>query len=217
MAGVQLQQLSGVNNKCEGRKFMADVAEIVTEEVVADIVPPVVVTPPEEKKAETNSDNKEEIVTEEKKVEEPEKEKVSDDLAGLKAEIAKLQEDLATAKANGDSKVEKSTHDQVNELLKVKDGLVSDYEGILTEIIGSKMLGVPENLKELVPTNISLKEQLAWITKAEKSGIFKQGNPDIEIGKPLNPNNKQTIDTSKLSASSIMAMAYSNSVGKGKK
>ena len=196
---------------------MADVIEKVTEEVVADIVPEVVVDTPEEKVEADTSDNKEIVEPEAKKVVEPEEEKIVEDLAGLQATIAQLKADLATAKETGDSKVAKSTHDQVNELLKVKDGLVADYEGVLTGIIESKLLGVPENLKELIPANVSLKDQLDWLTKAEKSGIFKQVNPDIEIGKPLNPNNKQTIDTSKLSASSIMAMAYGNSVGRGKK
>lgn len=193
-------------------------ADVVIDEVKVDeVIPPVVdkvIDTPEVPEVVTDKleDVKEPVV---KKVEEPAEEKISDDLTGLKAEIAKLQADLATAKANGDSK---AALDQVNNLLAAKDTLVSDYEGILGGIVQSKLADVPENFKDLVPVNLSLKEQLDWLTKCEKAGIFKQqGNPDIEIGKPLNPNNKQTTDTSKLSASAIMALAYGNSKGRGKK
>lgn len=191
----------------------------VTPEVVETETPPVDVKPEDTKDETTNSDTKdnkpeevkEEEVKEPEKEEEPEKQD-SDEVVGLKAEIAKLQGELEQAKTSNDSKV---ALDQANTLLSVQKNLVSEYEGILNGIIDSKLQEIPENLRELLPANISLKERMDWIAKAEKSGLFKVSNPDIEIGKPLNPNNvKQTTDTSKLSASAIMAMAYGNSKSK---
>lgn len=194
-----------------------------TSEVVEKETPPVDVKPEDTKDETTNSDTKdskpedvkeptkEEEIKEPEKEEEPEK-KESDEVTGLKAEIVKLQGELEQAKTSNDSKV---ALDQANTLLSVQKNLVSEYEGILNGIIDSKLQEIPENLRELVPANLSLKERMDWIAKAEKSGLFKVSNPDIEIGKPLNPNNvKQTTDTSKLSASAIMALAYGNSKGK---
>lgn len=188
-----------------------------TPEVVEEQTPPVNDTP-EDNKETTNSDlkdNNKELETEPTK--EPEKEpekkeepenKENEKVTGLEAEIERLKGELKQVKAKDDSKV---ALDQVNTLLNEQKNLVAEYEGILTGIIDTKLEQIPENLKELVPANLSLKEKMDWLTKAEKSGIFKV-NPDIEIGKPLNPNNiKQPTDTSKLSTSSILAMAYGNS------
>lgn len=226
-------------------KIVKEILNQFNTEMAEDITPPV--DNPEDKGTEDNKDNansdnkdkpedkkeeppKEEPKEEEKK--EPEKEPEKKDekpedkkeepennndekVAGLEAEIERLKGELAKAQANGDSKV---ALDQANTLLNVQKNLVSEYEGILNGIIDTKLAEVPENLKELVPANLSITEKLEWITKAEKSGIFKAKDTDIEIGKPLNPNNvKQQTDTTKLSASALMAMAYGNSKGKGKK
>ncbi|HID0815705.1 hypothetical protein [Clostridium botulinum] len=192
-----------------------------TPEVVEEQNPPVK-NIPEDNKETANSDlkdnNKESIKEPTKEdTKEPEKEpekkeepenKDNEKVTGLEAEIERLKGELKQAKAKNDSKV---ALDQVNTFLDEQKNLVAEYEGILNGIINAKLQEIPENLKELVPANLSLKENLDWLTKAEKSGVFK-ANPDIEIGKPLNPNNiKQPTDTSKLSASSILAMAYGNS------
>lgn len=171
----------------------------------------------EEKKEESTEEQEkqEDKKEEEEEEEKQEPEKDSEEVAGLKADLAKLQgqlEDALAQVAKGDSSAELA---QVNALLTVQKNLVSEYEGIITGLIEAKMAEVPENLKELVPANLSLKERMDWLTKAEKSGIFKANNPDIEIGKPMNPNTvKQQADTAKLSASAIMAMAYGNSKSK---
>lgn len=206
--------------KGEGEIMPEDVKS--TPEVVETQTPPVEEVKPEDKKDETTNfdikDTPEEKVEtpkeEEKK--EPEKEPENkesennndDKVAGLVAEIEKLKGELEQAKTNDNSK---ALLDQANTLLSVQKNLVTEYEGILNGIIETKLAEVPENLKELVPANLNIQQKLDWIAKAEKSGIFKQANPDIEIGKPFNPNNvKQTVDTSKLSASSLIAMAYNN-------
>lgn len=168
-----------------------------------------------EKKIDEPEDKKDEKP--EDKKEEPEQNEKDEKITGLEAENQRLKDELAKLQSNNGDKV---ALEQANTLLNVQKNLVSEYEGILNTIIDAKLADVPENLKELVPANLSLQQKLDWITKAEKSGIFgKQPNTDIEIGKPLNPNNgKQNTDTSKLSASSLMAMAYGNSSkGKGKK
>lgn len=210
-----------------------------TPEVVDDKTPPVddKQPPVEDKKEDTTPDDKtdkpeekEPIKEEEKK--EPEKEpekkdeklddkpedkKDSEEVAGLKEQISQLQQQVEQAKAGNDSKVALV---QANALLKVQKDLASEYESILNGIIDAKLQEIPENLRELVPANLTIKERMDWLTKAEKSGVFKtNANPDVEIGKPLNPNNvKPTTDTTKLSASTLMAMAYGNSQkGKGKK
>ncbi|GAB6153729.1 hypothetical protein JCM17380_24790 [Desulfosporosinus burensis] len=167
--------------------------------------------PPKEEDKKEEPEKEEEKKEPEKKEEQPDK-KDDEEIIGLRAELEKLQGELEQVKAKGDSSAELA---QVNALLTVQKNLVNEYESIIAELIEAKMAEVPENLKELVPANLSLKERMDWLAKAEKSGIFKVSNPDIEIGKPMNPNTvKQQADTAKLSASAIMAMAYGNSKSK---
>jgi hypothetical protein len=188
------------------------VTPVVPVVPVTPVVPVVPVTPIVPEVADPLKVDK--VETKEPEVIEPTK--AETDLIALKAEMAKLQADLAKALIKDDSQV---ALDQAKLLITAKDGLVNDYESVLTGIIASKLEGVPEAMKELIPSNATLTEQLAWLTKAEKAGIFKPSvNPDIEIGKPLNPkDSKQSLDTSKLSASAIMALAYGSSKPKTKK
>ena len=124
----------------------------------------------------------------------------------LTSEIEKLKAELITPNQPKDADI---PLDQATPVLKVQKDLVSEYEGIINGILDAKLADVPENLKELVPSNLNLQQKLDWLNKAEKTGIFKAKDTDIEIGKPLNPNNvKQHTDTSKLSASSLLSMAY---------
>jgi hypothetical protein len=106
----------------------------------------------------------------------------------------------------------------IKDEIKKKDKVVSDYEGVLQTLIDSKLDGVSDDLKALIPESLNVKERLDWIIKAEKAGIFGQGSKgSIEIGKPLNPKDtKQHVDDSKLSASAKMALAYGSSKKKSK-
>lgn len=114
-----------------------------------------------------------------------------------------------------DKAVDNSLEEQL-EALKTESAKkatqVTEYEGILSSLIEAKLSDVPEELKGLVPENLSIKDKLDWIIKAEKTGIFGGTKGNIEIGKPLNPKDtKISADDSKLSASARMALAYESS------
>lgn len=141
------------------------------------------------------------------KTDEPET-NLSEKITGLEAEIERLKEELKTNTNTNTELIQTK-----GELVTGKT-LITDYEAILNGIVDSKLQNVPENIKSLMPTNGSIKDKLDWLDKAEQSGVLKQGNPDIEIGKPLSPSNKQVTDTSKLSASSMLSMAYGNAKSK---
>lgn len=206
-------------DKYKLRQFMYEMADEVT--------PPVENTPPVDiPQDKTPEDTKEEIKpedTKEKQDDKPETPenppaKETEDVTELKEELKRLQDEVKV-KSDLELKVAdiESTVTQLNNDLKSKGDLVTEYEAMINGIIESKLEAIPEKLKELVPNNLGLKEKLEWINKAESNGLFKQEKqaPDVEIGKPLNPKNpQQNIDTTKLSASSLMAMAYSNSKGK---
>lgn len=153
-------------------------------------------------------------------------------LKSLVDKIASLEEKLAEKKPKEVDKPEDKKEDnkddkdksselstfkdeieQIKDEVKKKNKVVSEYEGVLKNIIDTKLADVSDDLKALIPESLNVKEKLDWILKAEKAGIFggdKKGS--IEIGKPLNPKDtKQPVDDSKLSASAKMALAYESS------
>lgn len=91
-----------------------------------------------------------------------------------------------------------------------QDKAIKEYEELLSNLINTKMEQVPPEYKDLIPENMDLKQKLNWLDKAESKGIFnkeKKSNPDVEIGKPMNMET-DTVDTSKLSGSQLLKMAY---------
>jgi hypothetical protein len=86
---------------------------------------------------------------------------------------------------------------------------VQEYEATLEEMVKAKLLQVPEEYKELIPENLSKKEKLEWLSKAEEKGLFGKKT----IGGPTNPP-AQTVDLTKLSAQDKMRMAYETSIKK---
>ncbi|MGE6629603.1 hypothetical protein [Bacillus sp. NPDC077027] len=90
---------------------------------------------------------------------------------------------------------------------------VKSLESVVQTILDTKMKGVPEELHGLIPEG-DLVSRLEWINKAEQSGIFnkqeKEKNPNVEIGKPLELNQKNAKDVAKLSPQQKMANYFGN-------
>lgn len=175
-----------------------------------------------------NPDNKPEEKEEPKPEDKPEDkpEEKTDNTAELTKEIETLKAELEKLKQAETDKatLEQKVTDLQNELDQLKtndgtkDGMVKEYEEILNGMINAQLETIPENMRELVPANLNLKEKMAWLSKASELGLFKAQDKDVEIGKPLNPNNnnKQQIDTAKASPQTLLTMAYGNAPAKKK-
>lgn len=182
---------------------------------------------PEDNAGNQDPANNTDPVEPEEKVEEKPEEKTEDkteelnkEIEGLKAEIDRLKQ-LETDKATLEQKVS-DLESQLNQATTDKDsssGLVKEYEDVINGMLNAQIEAIPENMRELIPANLNLKEKMAWLNKASELGLFKvqDKNIDIEIGKPLNPNNsKQALDTANASPSTLITMAYSNSTTRKK-
>lgn len=158
----------------------------------------------EEKKAEEpkTEDKKEEAKPEKK----GESEEAKVDISALKSELAEANKKAMEVDALS-TKV-----DSLSAEVKEKDSVIKEYEELLDGMVKTKMENVPSDLKDLIPENMSLKQKLSWLEKAESKGIFNKESkkkPSVEIGKPMNVETP-AVDTSKLTATQKMAMAYSN-------
>lgn len=192
---------------------MKKINEGFVVEMAEEIVPPVE-TPPETPPQETPPTN-EPPKGDDKPADPPTpptEDKSIETIKGLETEIERLKGELGSK-----STLEQQLSDLQGQLNQLKtDGdtsknKVAEYESLLNEIVNSKLESVPEKFRELVPKNLSVKEQLAWLNKAETNGLFgtTNTNNELEIGKPFNPKNPgQHVDTAKLSPGTILSMAY---------
>ena len=164
----------------------------------------------EEPKEDPKTDNPVEV-----KVEEPE----------VDVEDPDLKEQLETAlKSVSDLEVELSkAQDQIAEYTELQkeltetktaiekaEGTIKEYEDLLNKMIENKMSVVPDEFKDLIPSNLNITQKLEWLNKAEEKNLFNKKNaPEIEIGKPMGSGvNDHQVDIDSLSSSGILSMAY---------
>ncbi|WP_019241506.1 MULTISPECIES: hypothetical protein [Bacillus] len=102
-----------------------------------------------------------------------------------KAAETKAQEEAGEFK--GLYETMKLTHDSLE--LRNKE-----LEAVVGDMLSTKLAGIPKELHELIPDNLSTEGKLSWITKAETKGLFGKkeqkpvgsqtnGNPTIGITK----------------------------------
>lgn len=149
----------------------------------------------------------------EPKVEEPKKEEKEAGAEEVKVDVEKLKAELL--EAQGKAK-EVETLTATVETMKVEaektKAELKEYEELVSNLIETKLKEVPEDYKELIPDNLSLKQKLNWLEKAEAKGLFnkeEKKKPNIEIGKPMNVD-APSVDTSKLTGSQLLRMAYNS-------
>lgn len=131
--------------------------------------------------------------------------------AEAKVDVEALKKQLAEAIETG--KQVDTLNATVNTLqteIEAKNNVIKEYEGLLQNLVDTKMEQIPDQYKDLVPDNMDLKQKLSWLEKAESKGLFNKEdkqNPAIEVGKPMNVEVPK-VDTSKLNASSLLSLAY---------
>lgn len=157
---------------------------------------------------------KEEKKVEDKEVKEPEKKPDKKEPEEAKVDVEALKNELAEATERAKQVEVLSTEvATLKETVAHKESELKEYEDLLGNMVEAKMKSIPEDLKDLIPDNMNLKQKLGWLEKAEAKGIFNKEakkKPNVEVGKPMNTE-APAVDTSKLTGSSLMRLAYSQS------
>lgn len=95
---------------------------------------------------------------------------------------------------------------------------IAEYETALTAVVTQKLEQLPENIKALMPDNLSVAAQLNWVDKAEKAVPQQEQpveKPVIEsIGKPTPVPTAPEIDIDKLTASQKLSNYFQDFFGK---
>ena len=71
------------------------------------------------------------------------------------------------------------------EQMKAYQNRATELETVISSMVESKLESIPQEMHDLIPTNLTAEQTLAWLNKAESKGLF--GKPEVkEIGKPSN-------------------------------
>lgn len=80
-------------------------------------------------------------------------------------------------------------------------------EGVITTLLDAKLANIDEGFHELIPTNLTAEQKLAWVTKAEAKGLFgkKEEEP---LGMATNPSNASLGDINGLDPLQMFMAGY---------
>ncbi len=128
-------------------------------------------------------------------------------VAELEAENAELKGQVETAAATIAELTEASLT-AGEDVAKAKE-TAEAYQKSLEAIVAEKEKEIPDDIKALMPDNISVTDKLDWLTKAETLKNSKTEKAGItEIGKPT-PVTQQTVDQSELSVTQRLSNVFS--------
>lgn len=80
-------------------------------------------------------------------------------------------------------------------------------EGVITGLLETKLSTVPENMRELVPDNLTAEAKLAWIDKAQAAGLFGKHEPK-PVGGASNPSAHTQINVNEMSPFQLLQAGY---------
>lgn len=80
-------------------------------------------------------------------------------------------------------------------------------EGVITGLLETKLQAIPENMRELVPDNLTAEAKLAWIDKAQAAGLFGKHEPK-PIGGGSNPSTHTQINVNEMSPFQLLQAGY---------
>lgn len=84
---------------------------------------------------------------------------------------------------------------------------VQQLEGVITQLLDAKLESVPEDFRDLIPSNFTVEQKLEWIANAEKKGLFAKKQQQ-QIGGDTNASDKQSVDLNNLSPIQLFKAGY---------
>ncbi len=142
------------------------------------------------------------------------------DYAELQAKFDELAAQVEAMKA-----IEKAEEvvEPVEPVVEVKtdpeqEKKLAEYESALTSVVNQKLENIPDNIKALMPENLSVSAQLQWIEKAEQA-IPKESKAEAtpvisSIGQPTPVKTEVEADLKDLTASQKLQNYFQEFFGK---
>jgi len=87
---------------------------------------------------------------------------------------------------------------------------VTQLEAVIIGLLEARLENVPEDFRDLVPSNLAPEQKLEWLTAAEKKGLFGAASQKKEtpVGSQTNPAGGATTDINTMTPGQLLRMAY---------
>ncbi len=89
---------------------------------------------------------------------------------------------------------------------------VEQLEGLIQTLVDAELEAVPEDMRDLVPSNFTPEQKLTWITQAKAKGLFgaaESTKEEEELGGATNSQQQTTTqDVKSMSVSQLFKSAY---------
>ncbi|MDS9997147.1 hypothetical protein [Bacillus atrophaeus] len=185
----------------EATETKTETEEVKEPEVTVKVEVEEVKEPEVKDDKEPETETKQEEVTEVEESKEPtnDTDAEPDELVNVKGQLADKENEVTDLTA----KLKKSE-------AKVDDlkTQVKSLSTVVESLVENKVKAIPEEFQGLIPEGDAV-SKLAWITKAEESGVFTKQVQNVEIGKPLELTQDDPKAVSKMSPQQKMAHYFS--------
>lgn len=86
---------------------------------------------------------------------------------------------------------------------------VQALESLLGQMLNARLEQIPEDMRDIIPENLTPEAKLAWIEKASAKGLFGTGkSPETPVGSGTNPAPGAQVDLAELSPFQLLAHGY---------
>ena len=132
----------------------------------------------------------------------------SEELAMANKTVAELTEQLKAHQEQLNNT--NNTYNELSTAYAKAENKVKEYEELLTKMVEDKIKNIPSEYAELIPSHMSITQQLEWLVKAESKNLFNKSNKnlDVEIGKPMGATVNTKANIKDMSSTSLLSMAY---------
>jgi DNA repair exonuclease SbcCD ATPase subunit len=86
---------------------------------------------------------------------------------------------------------------------------VEALEGVIQGLLDAKLEAIDKEYHDLIPEGMTPEQKLAWVTNAEKKGIFGRKAANEPLGEQTNPRGNEEVDINKMNPLQMLLSGYS--------
>lgn len=87
---------------------------------------------------------------------------------------------------------------------------VEALEGVINGLLETKLESIDKEFHDLIPSNMTPEQKLAWVNAAEAKGLFGKKSVNEPLGSQTNPNTNQEVDINTMNPLQMMLAGYKN-------
>lgn len=104
----------------------------------------------------------------------------------------------------------KSELETVKKERKAAQERVEVLEGVINQLLEAKLEEIDKEYHDLIPDSLTPEQKLAWVTSAQKKGLFKNTEANTPLGERTNPKDGGgEVETKNMSPFQLLLSGYS--------